>query len=605
MIGHHAIKTAVLVLSLAIYCGGRSLAQANQPLPPPPDRDVLVLPKYEIPAERIVPPMKKWKYVSVPGYEILSDTSERNTRRFVEDFHRFRQVVEILLPAANTNTSLPAYIVLCSKGNDFDHFLPKNHGKQATNAGSLFLSDKERSAIVVDFMSGSVSGEAYRNFYVQYLRYLIRSTIKPSPPRWLEEGLVQVYAMVDFTDNRITLGKVDPPTSTVIDNGYSGGGTGYRPRTTYAQGISSPYGYSSVNYYNYSPGYNYGNAAGFGRRSISIPSANSMALNAIMPLVDFFRYHKMTPQEQKNIIGSYIKQAQVFTHMCLFGRNHRYQKGFFRIAEIADHGPITEEVFKECFGINFKKMEIELRGYSQFTDYHQVGFKLKNGKLEAAPTIDLREASDAESGRIAGETMRLAGNQTEALDRLIAPYVRGFRDADLLAALGLAEQDAGHTQRARKFLETAVQAKTTRSRAYVELTQLRSLETNSKAQAEKRPLSPNEIAYVQDPLLAGLRCPPPMLELYDRLARLWYSNKVSPSEQDFKILATAPTLYPNQLGLIYRIAAIGVNCGNAEKSRSLISHGLEMAPNEEMRKLFRELQAKLPPVPKILEVEKK
>ena len=62
------------------------------------------------------------------------------------------------------------------------------------------------------------------------------------------------------------------------------------------------------------------------------------------------------------------------------------------------------------------------------------------------------------------------GKRTEASHlHLIAPYLRGSRDPQLLAALGLEERAAGHDERARQFLEAAVAAKTTRARAYLDL----------------------------------------------------------------------------------------------------------------------------------------
>jgi len=86
-------------------------------------------------------------------------------------------------------------------------------------------------------------------------------------------------------------------------------------------------------------------------------------------------------------------------------------------------------------------------------------FEAKKGQeLPEPPAVVLREAADADVGRIKGEVLRLGGHGEAARNTLIAPFVRGEREPRLLAALGLDELQGGRTERARKFLEAAAQA---------------------------------------------------------------------------------------------------------------------------------------------------
>lgn len=593
--------------ALTLFVSAFPLFAADAPLPVP-ESDLIVLPKYEITTERAVPPMKKWKYVSIPGYEILSDASDTNTKRFIEDFHLLRQVAGQILPEAKIDPSIPAYIVLCSKGNDFEHFISDaEKDSRGQHTGSTFFDDGERTGIVVDYtfedsFGSSEQVDPYRSFYIQYFRQLVRKSFGNQLPAWMEEGLVQIYAAVEFSDQGISLGKLEdaradeqntrqarraPPTSAAAaQSGRSATGyassddpTSVGVNSNLLTGITSEYTTKTS-----------------ATTAIATGSFNkALAENQIIPLSEFFAVNSLRLSELAKLGGSYPAQAYLFTHMCLYGRGHRYQKAYYKLAARVAKGPITEEIFKECFGIDYKKMEVEMRGYVEFTDYERVDYRFKKGqKFESAPSIILREATDAESGRIAGEVMRMGGHQEEALNRLIAPYIRGERDAELLAALGLAEKKAGHNERAQKFLEAAAKGKTTRALAYLELARLRAAEIQTKAKVENRPLIADDLKPVEEALLAGAKCPPPVYELCDMLARFWHDNHLKPTLEQFNHLMPGALKFSTRLGLVYRIAAIGVSCGYYEKSRLLIEHGLEVAPNESVKKEFAALAEKLP-----------
>src|SRR5476651_234046 len=119
-------------------------------------------------------------------------------------------------------------------------------------------------------------------------------------------------------------------------------------------------------------------------------------------------------------------------------------------------------------------MELDLRSYVEFTAHKIAGLKSKNGeKIPEPPPFELRDATEAEVGRIKGDTLRLGGHDGAAHLAMIAPYIRGERDPQLLAALGLLERKLGDDARAKKFLEAAARDKAVRPRAYLELARLR------------------------------------------------------------------------------------------------------------------------------------
>ena len=519
---------AIVLAFACSFAVATTSAKGNTPTPLPviSETEAIQLPKYEVTTDRVLPPIEEWNYVSIPGFEILSNASEHDTKNFVRDFYLLRQVAQILLPTIKETNPVPTYIVLCGKGNAYETFVSAS--KLPGRLMSSFAGDGERSAIVVNYTFQDLSGnlhnlsaggnDPFRAFYFQYFHALIKKNIKPTPPTWLEEGLVELLAATDFSTTRITIGKVDgePQSSQITSWGGSNNGSYLNNNSGGSNGRIG------------GPPTNYGGG-----------SAKSNNFNAtlshrpIMPLKDFFAY------DSRNLSSTcpenYSAHAYLFTHLCLYGKNQRYTKAFFKLSELASKEPITESVFQECFGMTFNKMEKKMRAYVSFTDYKSIERHAEKGKgLTPAPDFKLRTATDAESSRIAGETLRLMGNRDAALNRLIAPYVRGQYDADLLASLGLAELSASHKERARRFLEAAAKANTTRTRAYVELATLRYNEIQEKSAAENRSVTADEFAWVQAPLFQGQKHPPAMASLYDLLARTWYFSPTAPTKEQFE-----------------------------------------------------------------------
>jgi hypothetical protein len=602
---------SVLTASVFAFPAAKLAAQSS-------DTSVVELPKFEVEADRILPPLEKWHYVSIPGYEILSNSSKYTTRRFVREFYLLQQVAQVLLPRAKSVSPLPTYIVLCDRGNAFSHFMPQTLAGSESEVRSLFYDDQERTAIIADLSPGQ-DDEHTASFDLlneQYFRQIVRRNLGKQAPYWLEEGLCRLFADVNFTTDWVEFGKIKRPGFGFSANlgfrnhrsfGWDpfgiGPNRGYDGYHGSLHGYGAMYGGSPSPFSSHSMEYDWSGAY-FDRDWDDPYSDNtdwrtfrSRYGNALIPLKDFFAITDST-EASKKYGRSFSNQAYLFVHMCLYGRGLKHQPAFAKLVERSLQGPITEDIFQECFGVKFSSFGIEMRGYTQFADHRYEIFSGTDGRMLAkAPPFELRPATEAESGRIAGEVLRLAGHRKAALDRLIAPYVRGDRSPDLLAALGLAELWADQTDRGRKFLEAAVAGKTTRARAYVELGHLRFQEMSAKAAAENRRLTDEEVAFVMAPLKAGFQHPPTMPDLYQVLAHTWFRSATPPTLADYKVLLGGAYRYPRDLRLIYNLAAVGVVNGFTAESRPLVEHGLHYAQTDHAKKNFALLASKLPSSP--------
>jgi hypothetical protein len=499
---------------------------------------VVELPKFEVTDSRLLPPPESWHYAVVPGFEILASISSRETTRFVRDFLLLREAIDVIMPGfADTDVAVPTSLILTGRGKDFDRFVPAERGADSFATNTLFFDDPERDAIVVDFaltqlqFADNTTQEAdpYRGFYKEYFRYLIRRRMGGRPPAWLEEGFVQLFASIDVNKKLINFAQVG--------DGYGG---------------SRPSDFNQILGHHYQP-----------------------------PLGDLFA----DPPLHRDMYWE--AQAYAFVHMCLYGRGQRYQKGFGKfLARISGEAP-TEEIFKECFGIGYKEMGLELSGYVEFTDYQALQFIAKKGKsLPEPPPFTLRDATESESGRIVGEVLRLGAHGDEAHLALIAPYVRGERPAPLLAAIGLDERTAGHDDRARKFLEAAAGAKVDRARAYLELARLRFDEARAKPAAAGDMLSEAQVATVLAPLTTARSQRPPMAQVYGLIAEVWRQSAKAPTREEFTVVLEGVQMFPRSPSLVLQATLLAAAHDFPKEALALAKHGVIISRDPADRSRF-------------------
>lgn len=508
---------------------------------------VIELPKFEVTDTRLLPLPEKWHYAEVPGFEILSNISERETKRFVRDFMLLQEAMNVIMPGLRASPiSVPTSLILTGRRDAFASFFARKQREERDRTNSLFFHEAERGVIIVDFElpelrledNTTLESDPYRSFYKEYFRFVIRRNVGSKPPAWFEEGLVQIFASIDFTKKWINFA--------MIGDGFGGEKTG-----------------------------------DFNRM---------LQRRALLPMGELFA----DPPRRRGTFWN--AQAYAFVHMCLYGRGQKYQKPFLQfITRLGQESP-SEQLFKECFGMDYKKMGIELRGYIEFTDHKYMQFTAKKGKeLGEPPPFALRDAPDAVVGRFKGEALRLAGRGDEARNSLIAPYVRGERDPRLLAALGLDELQAGHEDRALKFLEAAANAKVERARAYLELARLRLKAAKTKPAAPDGRLDPNQVSSVLSPLFTARKQQPPMAAVYMLIAETWSLSAARPQSEHLGVLIEGIRVFPRDMALLLQTSLLASERGFPEEARALAERGLKLASTNSDRERFRRLTAALMP----------
>jgi hypothetical protein len=516
-----------VALSTVVAAFAEDIPVANQP--------PIELPKFEVKDSRLLPPPESWHYAEVPGFEILSNTSVRETKRFTREFLLLQEVIKVIMPAlAIGRSDVPTTLILCGGANGFDAFVPVNREDDRFSTNALFFDNPEHTAIVIDFALGEldldantrVEADPYHSFYREYFRYLIRRQLGSHPPPWLEEGLVQLFAAVDFDKKWIDFG--------MIGNGF---------------------GDAKVDDFN-----------------------ERLHKRWLMPLDQMFA----NDGTQRDAF--WAAQCYGFVHMCLYETGKPYQKPFIEFVSRLDREPYTEELFQQCFHRTSKQMLMELRGYIDYTAHTYVQIKAKRGhELAEPPAIPVRDASPAEIGRIKGEALRLGGHTDEAHLALIAPYVRGDTEPRLLAALGLDEVAAGHDDRADRFLSEAARLKVVRARAYLELARLR-YKAAIAAAGENDRLTPKQVADVFALLKIARSQPPQLADEYSLAAEVWTHAANKPTREQFLGVTQGVREFPFDANLLMQTIRLASDSGYPEDAQVLAERGVRAFAREPVQR---------------------
>lgn len=594
-----------VIIGLYVFCFfiGSALA-APKPAPVPPDSDIVNLPTYTVTDVRILPPPESWRYAAIPGFEILSNANNRSTKRFLEEFQRVQIGMALIWPEVITaKPNVPTLVLFCAN-NSFRAFMPDKRPAEDMfiTPTSLFVEDKERGAIVINFNTFEIfdgSGEQfivdpYKEFSRQYSRFVMRRANGGRPiPLWLETGLSQLCTTIELEKKTIEFGHVQDgfKSKTAVDASIRPSAPDSNTTT-----LETPYVLRPFHAHVPSGSFADGNIDGFPHGRQTSNSLTEFAMPRDSSWV--FSIEKLFSDNNKDHKNVYWDtECYAFLHMCLYGERQKYQRAVLDFAKLACARTVTEADFIRCFGKNYKTMTNVLRNYVNIPNHEYVNLKptRNSAPLPRPRAVAFREATQAEVGRIKGETLRLAGHPEASRQELIAPYLRKKSDAGLLASLGLLESLEGRKDRARKFLEAAARENAIRPRAYVELARLRLDEALAAPKGENGRLDAGQTAAVLEPLYIARTQPPSMEDVYMLIGDTWSHSAVPPAPGHLNALLEGTLIFPKNNGLLYQAAELLVQNGDMQIGRQLIRLGLAVSTNHATRKQFEDLHAKLPP----------
>ncbi len=563
-------------------------------------QEVVRLPEFQVFDTRPLPPRESWDYVKVRNIEILSNASARTTRQFARDLVRFQAMLEVVAPTMLIRAEQPVMIVLCGQTAQYEQFVRAAGANARRVANVAFVRDAEIASIIVNYgrrtgtepdvdlvatgptgmprpatatqLSGELPARTMAEFSRQYV-LLSLSEMKPRLPAWAAEGLATAYGAIEYSDKWIEIGSpelfarqieermVAPdlfPALYASQNraGYSAtqtnpeAGVGLMPATVYAVERELPL----------------------------LPMDQLFAVGYDSPL------HGGTAPDAAFAGYRWRQQCAVFVHLCLFGNNGKFKLGFIKFASRTSTEPPTEAFLKECFGLDYRAMAFRIRAH--WTDLNFKGMRIEStdgsGLLGTPGQPDLRAATDGEIGRIKGETLRLTGQEEPARQEFVTAYLRGERDLQLLASLGLMARQRQDEKRARTYLEAVGAAKdpVPRPRAYLELSRLRaeSLPAGSAARYEARTL-----VDLLEPLFRAQRLPQQLSFVYREIAKVWAQSAVPPDREHLAAIEHGARLFPYDVELTTELAELLVARGHRADAQPHVQRGLKLTRDTALR----------------------
>jgi len=292
-------------------------------------------------------------------------------------------------------------------------------------------------------------------------------------------------------------------------------------------------------------------------------------------------------------------QCYAFVHYCLYKHRTKLQQGFVKFLDAACRGPVDEAFFKECFNMSYKQMENALSAYSNYVDYDTPWYKFIDDPWPK--NVVVRSATEAEVGRIKGETLAMAGNKFAAQQELIAPYIRKNTDAELLGALGLHLLANDNPEKARKLLEAAFDGGDNRARVCIALSNLRmasALVEEKKLHGDDAKLTAGEVNAALRPLSVALEQKPVLSAAYLLLADIWQNSAAAPTAEQFNKLVAGVRVFPYNMELIYRITNLMADTGRAKEAAAVAEQGLRLSRTPQDKRRFAALQARLDGTPR-------
>ena len=622
---------AVTAISLAILLAS-SASALNTDTPPTSSEDTIDLSPYSIVAHPDLPKPESWRYARIDGFEVLTNASQNATAKLLKDFQLYRQALNIVKPMPEQPEALST-LILCDKTKDFKTFLPDNL-KDEYGIVSHLLQDSEKSAIVLDMNATSLrmrelmtqntvywkykymDVQPRKQLYREYIRYQLPKADATQPP-WLLEGVTQVLQDMLINPKVIQYGRIGRNVA------RSGIVRFRRPFSSWGARDSEggrDFDYGGIYERSFSTGSS-GYDAGWGRRiDLSMDQKNyafrhrlnghpwdepvpelpfdkSLTHGSLMPFGEFL---SVTAEDSEALnpmkYQLWANMSHAFVHMCRFGKHKKYKEPLETFAKRLVTEPLSEALFVECFGVNYKKMGKILTSYISYPRSEYKTIVMAEGKELSTEQIVFRAATQAEIARIKGDAQSLAGNQDVALQTYRIAYQRGIRDSDFMAALGVAEMKNGDKERARSILESVAVMNSDRPSVWTSLAKSRLEDAIANPEKDGK-LSARQMNFVLAPVLKTLILEPKTEDTFHLIAEAWENSAVGINAVYVNLLGEGAIQFPTDSPLIFRVAKLYNEYGD-KKNAAVFAHlGLQYARDDAHKSRFKTLLQDLPPLP--------
>jgi hypothetical protein len=497
----------------------------------------------------------KWIYFEAPGLEVLAACDERIAADIVQRKRQLDELLRAILPERfMAVSSVPEILILLDEKAGQTQAREVLAGVGASGSGrigfwpNLGLVDQDSSATFA-LVKASTSDD-FRYSPGALAALLERRT--PKLPDWLVEGVSGFYKQIWLREQAAVVGS----------------------------------------------------AAWVSEQEFKALAADPYWPRFLVPMEEFFAHRANRGDEPDESESQWRAQASLFVRWALVENDRAHAESLWKFVDRLGREPPSEALFREHFGFGYSDMRDHL------SDYLAPAIRQRTNLTSPAtpvrpPRPKFRPATDLEIARIRGDWERLEIDYVRKkspwlVDKYIAQaratfaraYDRGERDPRLLAGMGLTELEAGNPAEALPLLVDAVAGKVVRPRAYYELARLRYRAALTEAGPTGR-MSATQVAQVMEPLFAGQRLQPPLLENYALFTEVLNRSESPPTAAQLVALHEGARKFPDVTELVVRAIYFHLVSGQPAAAATLTEAGLLHARDPATRAKFERANASL------------
>ena len=525
---------AAILVAAALACAapmeGSPGSETRNLVPGPDstDRDIVVMKEFIVEGAHA-----DWKYLACPGYEILARCDKNALWWYSEGFFRSFILQEELLPeGCLRRPAVPVTAILYEQKpppqGARDQVVPKPVEIAPDRGrfwGEVQVGSMRGGILARDWDTASVAENLWDVWrFINparplmfcdggFLSFRLRR-VCPEPPLWFLIGLIQPLGLSNLAPQETYI--LLPGSAWIL-----------RLRALADRDAAARAAQQRAERAARSP------AAGVvSLEPLVVEGKSSIAL---LPMSEVFR--EINPEDGPPTI-LWAMESALFVrwgYSQIRGEpDHRAD--FTRFVYRASREPVSEPVFRECFGFGYTEIQSRLARFLDTAVENLATLKYK--RIERwppeLPPVTKRAATEVEIARIIGDWERMRGLELkdrrpdlgrmyleQAGKTLLRPYQDGERDPRLLAVIGLYKHDIGEDAASRELLEEAVGARVGRPAAYRYLAWLRFADARAHAEAGGEKLSPRQVADILAPIFSVREMDPLPVSTYQFVAEVW------------------------------------------------------------------------------------
>ena len=518
------------------------------------------MPDYVISADRELPPPESWRYVLVPageltrgesvvvapGYEILSNLSEKNTRLFARELQRRQLVGALLWPMIVQAQPRPPMAVVVDMGRQWHGTLntadpaagsivdlPDDIAWQGDPISTIEFTN-EPMDVEPRAIGDALTGRPINGMQTRVMIGGAPTTLEPSVfdstkiqplPRgfvglWTSDGLLvaevragEPLAGSERPDEERLAASLNQEASLATLQALSS-----RSKPWLRVGLGWLIASTTVT-----------------STEIEFAGVPAKLRQRSMPsLVDTLTSAEPLGYEHETL-------ASAFVHYGLYGDNGKRARGFVQlVARLEQEGP-SDSLFLDTLGEDLARTEKRLAGYVHaVANYRSI--KLR-GNLPEPPPITVREASQAEIARLKARLACAQGRPDLGLAMLRVGYLRGEREPAMLTLLATLESTHGSWERAAKLVAAVrTQGEPPASIHLIEA-RVAFRKATDGLEADAR-LDRAATAAIMQPLARALRAGQGSEALWEFMATVVRRSAARPHESIVRYLEQAAQRYP-------------------------------------------------------------